>query len=44
VHDVLATDDRAEIIHRAETEEDVFRRGIIPAQLHAKHRSEQPEV
>jgi diaminopimelate decarboxylase len=41
---VLVTGDRAEIIRRAETEEDVFRRDIIPERLRANHVSQQPET
>jgi diaminopimelate decarboxylase len=33
---VLVTGDRAEIIRRAETEEDVFRRDLIPVHLRAQ--------
>jgi diaminopimelate decarboxylase len=41
---VLVKGDRAEIIRRAETEEDVFRRDIVPERLRAAQRSEQPEI
>jgi diaminopimelate decarboxylase len=41
---VLVTGDRAEIIRRAETEKDVFRRDLIPERLRATHHIEQPEA
>jgi diaminopimelate decarboxylase len=40
---VLVTGDRAEIIRRAETEEDVFRRDIVPAHLSAARFTAQSE-
>jgi diaminopimelate decarboxylase len=40
---VLVTGDRAEIIRRAETEEDVFRRDLIPERLRAARPSKLPE-